>query len=193
MSALTQWLIIFITFITLQAPHLVTLSPSVVTVMEAAINISSHTNQEMDVKVENENFVKDKELEDGESISPKQCHKLQFSIAQIMGFDRGETKEEADLRVVKEEEEDDQPVKLWRPLAQPSASTLGSAMSPLPQFPSEYPNPAALALLRQYTFFRFVLSVNNCFKTLTLYFCSHIFDVKYLKNIYYEVGGKIFC
>ena len=128
--------------------------------MEAAISINTHTNQEMDVKVENENFVKDKELEDEESISPKQCQKLQFSIAQIMGFDRGETKEDGDLRV--KEEEDDQPVKLWRPLAQSSASSLGQAMSPLPQslFPSEYPNPAALALLRQYTFFRCVAQLS---------------------------------
>ena len=103
-----------------------------------------------------------------DQISPKQCQaKIQFSIAQIMGFDASKNKssEDVDDDVVKkevmEEEDDDQPVKLWRPLAQ-SSSPL-SPLSPLSSVSQagaamyrsqDYPHPAALALLRQYTFLR---------------------------------------
>ena len=109
-----------------------------------------------------------------DQISPKQCQaKIQFSIAQIMGFDAGKDKSSEDVEVdddvvkkeVMEEEDDDQPVKLWRPLAQ-SSSPL-SPLSPLSSVSQagaamyrsqDYPHPAALALLRQYTFLRWLLS-----------------------------------
>ena len=110
-----------------------------------------------------------------DNISPKQCQKLQFSIAQIMGFEG----KEGDRKVIKEDQdsEPERPVKLWRPLAQPpsaaSAATSGGAdispgypgpqhqqMSPVFGESEHHhhhvptPGPAALALLRHYTFFR---------------------------------------
>lgn len=83
-----------------------------------------------------------------EEISPKNCQKLQFSIAQIMGFDNpDESKEGEDNLPVEDEnigedssQEHPPPSKLWRP--QPHPPT---------QFP---PDPATLALLRHYSLFR---------------------------------------
>ena len=112
-----------------------------------------------------------------DNISPKQCQKLQFSIAQIMGFEGKDGDRKVEF--MKQEEAGDreetgaeQPVKLWRPLAQPPAATVTGVTSPggislpphhqagAPVFgESEHhhvpaPGPAALALLRHYTFFR---------------------------------------
>lgn len=137
-------------------------------------------NSNNDIKEEVEDSSDDVEeiLAGCDNISPKQCQKLQFSIAQIMGFEG----KEGDRKVIKPEDEADReerPVKLWRPLAQPPVSAASGASSggnsiPSPSSPgypghqqmsavfgeSEHhhhvptPGPAALALLRHYTFFR---------------------------------------
>ena len=84
-----------------------------------------------------------------EKISPKHASKLQFSIAQIMGFDRGERKPEKEEV---EEERPSQPAKLWRPLAHcPTTSTTSTNPSSSLMLPSE---PPAIALLRHYTLLR---------------------------------------
>ena len=70
-----------------------------------------------------------KEEEEEEKISPKHASKLQFSIAQIMGFDRGERKPEKE-EVEEVEERPSQPAKLWRPLAHcPTTSTTSTTSS----------------------------------------------------------------
>ena len=141
---------------------------------ESVLNNSSDT----EIKEEIENTDEDDVLDDCNNISPKQCHKLQFSIAQIMGFDAKdvETKNELvrhedDHDDVIDDEEDHQPVKVWRPMAQtpaaapapaasvsPSSPYMSPSIFPPDQFPdartSPGPGPAALALLRHYTFFR---------------------------------------
>ena len=91
-----------------------------------------------------------------DKISPKHAAKLQFSIAQIMGFDRGERKQEKkELDEEEEEERRSPPAKLWRPLAQcPSSSSTTSNTSSTSSsllLPSE---PPAIALLRHYTLLR---------------------------------------
>ena len=94
-----------------------------------------------------------KEEEEEEKISPKHASKLQFSIAQIMGFDRGERKPEKE-EVEEVEERPSLPAKLWRPLAHcpttSSTSSISSTSSSL-MLPSE---PPAIALLRHYTMLR---------------------------------------
>ena len=128
-----------------------------------------------------------------DNISPKQCQKLQFSIAQIMGFEGKEGDGKVDIIKTEEdadrEDQPNQPVKLWRPLAQSPAAGVAArgagvpgsgGISPSPGYGSEPaspgyppvsgsggmygseaasaavpgPGPAALALLRHYTFFR---------------------------------------
>ena len=138
---------------------------------ESILNNSSDT----EIKEEIDNTDEDDVLDDCNNISPKQCHKLQFSIAQIMGFDAKDVESKPELvrgddhEDVIDDEEDHQPVKVWRPMAQTPAAA--SAASPSPymctQFPqsdhfapsdnrtsSGGPGTAALALLRHYTFFR---------------------------------------
>ena len=143
---------------------------------DSVLNNSSDT----EIKEEIENTDEDDVLDDCNNISPKQCHKLQFSIAQIMGFDAKDvnTKDEIvrhddEHEDVVDDEEDHQPVKVWRPMAQTPAAVASSAAAVTPtspylsptifppdQFPgsdartSSGPGPAALALLRHYTFFR---------------------------------------
>ena len=82
-----------------------------------------------------------------EDISPKHCTKLQFSIAQIMGFDRNSPVPEKTMEDEDEMEDDGEevrpPAKLWRPVAQSPPATAVSGSE-----------PAALALLRHYTLLR---------------------------------------
>ena len=88
-------------------------------------------NSNNDIKEEVEDSSDDVEemLVGCDNISPKQCQKLQFSIAQIMGFEG----KEGDRKVIKPEDEADsreeRPVKLWRPLAQPPVSAACGASS----------------------------------------------------------------
>ena len=85
--------------------------------------------------------------EECEDISPKHCTKLQFSIAQIMGFDRNSPVPEKTMEDEDEMEDDGDearpPAKLWRPVAQSPPATAVSGSE-----------PAALALLRHYTLLR---------------------------------------
>ena len=99
-----------------------------------------------------ETYIKEEQEGEEEKISPKQASKLQFSIAQIMGFDRGERKPEK-KEVEEMEERPSQPAKLWRPLAHcpTTASTTSSTTSSSLMLASE---PPALALLRHYTLLR---------------------------------------
>ena len=124
--------------------------------------------EEVKLEVEPEHVMEHEEEEEEEEeegneecrkFSPKHSQKLQFSIAQIMGFDSsvsemalgasGELavmereREELgeDMREVKVEEGEGSPTKLWRPLpCAPSTAPVSS----LP-FPAD---PAAMALLR---------------------------------------------
>ena len=95
-----------------------------------------------------------------DEISPKQCQKLQFSIAQIMGFDAKDAKNHHDLvkqEITEDIADEDQTPKFWRPLAQTPHSAATPASGCLPTiFPQAEPSPgpAALALLRHYTLFR---------------------------------------
>ena len=92
-----------------------------------------------------------------DNISPKQCQKLQFSIAQIMGFEpgAGEPQRAEDVKLEVGDAEEARPVKLWRPLAQPPPAAPVTALSPVfAADPAPAPAPAALALLRHYTLFR---------------------------------------
>ena len=145
--------------------------------METSTEANNELQNSNDIKEEVDSDDVEEILVGCDNISPKQCQKLQFSIAQIMGF---EGKEASDRKVEfmkhEDREEPEQPVKLWRPLPQPPAA--GSAASvtsggispaspgypPHHQHPSSFgesdhhhlpaPGPAALALLRHYTFFR---------------------------------------
>ena len=144
--------------------------------METSTEANTELQNSNDIKEEVDSDDVEEILVGCDNISPKQCQKLQFSIAQIMGF---EGKEASDRKVefMKDEdrEEPEQPVKLWRPLAQPpaagsSASVTSGGISPAsPGYPQHHqspgfgesdhhhlpaPGPAALALLRHYTFFR---------------------------------------
>ena len=120
-----------------------------------------NNNTEPEVKEEMEAAEaedEDEALAACDNISPKQCQKLQFSIAQIMGFEAGEPRRAEDVKLEvgdAEEAGGARPVKLWRPLAQPPPAAPVSALSPVfaaDQAPG--PAPAALALLRHYTLFR---------------------------------------
>ena len=121
-----------------------------------------NNNTEPEVKEEME--AAEPEEEDCDNISPKQCQKLQFSIAQIMGFEpAGEPRRAEDVKLeVGDAEEAEEaagarPVKLWRPLAQPPPAAPVTALSPVfaaDPAPAPAPAPAALALLRHYTLFR---------------------------------------
>ena len=78
-----------------------------------------NNNTEPEVKEEME-AAEPEEEEDCDNISPKQCQKLQFSIAQIMGFEpAGEQQRTEDVKLEVGDAEEARPVKLWRPLAQP--------------------------------------------------------------------------
>ena len=78
-------------------------------------------NSNNDIKEEVEEDDVEEMLVGCDNISPKQCQKLQFSIAQIMGFEG----KEGDRKVIKPEDEADsreeRPVKLWR-AASPATS-----------------------------------------------------------------------
>ena len=109
------------------------------------------------IKQENDDMEAAGDVEDVDckDISPKHCQKLQFSIAQIMGFDTSDTNQSVDSDTITEntrntEQESSQefghpPSKLWRP--QPHTPSLPNPT----QFP---PDPATLALLRHYSIFR---------------------------------------
>ena len=117
-----------------------------------------NNNTEPEVKEEMEE--EDEALAACDNISPKQCQKLQFSIAQIMGFEAGEPQRAEDVKLEVGDAEEARPVKLWRPLAQPpppAAAAPVTALSPVfaaDPAPAPAPAPAALALLRHYTLFR---------------------------------------
>ena len=114
-----------------------------------------NNNTEPEVKEEMEE--EDEALAACDNISPKQCQKLQFSIAQIMGFEpAGEPQRAEDVKLEVGDAEEARPVKLWRPLAQPPAPAAPvTALSPVfAADPAPAPAPAALALLRHYTLFR---------------------------------------
>ena len=93
----------------------------------------------------------DGDVKECQDISPKNCQKLQFSIAQIMGFDTPEScnaedpAEDSIHNAESSQEHCHPPSKLWRP--QPHPPTLSSPN----QFP---PDPTTLALLRHYSMFR---------------------------------------
>ena len=157
--------------------------------METNTESNSELQNSDDIKEEVDSDDVEEILVGCDNISPKQCQKLQFSIAQIMGFEGKEGDRKVEF--MKHEDRDDreesgteQPVKLWRPLAQPpaassAASVTSGGISPAspgyhqhhqhqalsPGFgESEHhhvpaPGPAALALLRHYTFFRCVTIV----------------------------------
>ena len=115
-----------------------------------------NNNTEPEVKEEMEE--EDEALAACDNISPKQCQKLQFSIAQIMGFESGagEPQRAEDVKLEVGDAEEARPVKLWRPLAQPPAAAAAAPVTALsPVFAADpAPAPAALALLRHYTLFR---------------------------------------
>ena len=117
-----------------------------------------NNNTEPEVKEEME-AAEPEEEEDCDNISPKQCQKLQFSIAQIMGFEpaAGEPQRAEDVKLEVGDAAGARPVKLWRPLAQPPPAAPVTALSPVfaaDPAPAPAPAPAALALLRHYTLFR---------------------------------------
>ena len=117
-----------------------------------------NNNTEPEVKEEMEE--EDEALAACDNISPKQCQKLQFSIAQIMGFEpAGEPQRAEDVKLEVGDAEEARPVKLWRPLAQPPPAAAAPVPALSPVFaadpaPAPAPAPAALALLRHYTLFR---------------------------------------
>ena len=121
-----------------------------------------NNNTEPEVKEEEEAAEEEEEdeaLAACDNISPKQCQKLQFSIAQIMGFEAaGEPQRAEDVKLEVGDAAGARPVKLWRPLAQPpppAAAAPVPALSPVfAADPAPAPAPAALALLRHYTLFR---------------------------------------
>ena len=135
--------------------------------MEKQVKLEMEPINIMEEEEEDEEEDDDDEEEDEDEecrkFSPKHCQKLQFSIAQIMGFDSsepapGEVVVEAEPEVLEDierkevkveeeeevEEEDGQAAtKLWRP--RPCAASGAALASPAVHFPAD---PAAMALLR---------------------------------------------
>ena len=185
--------------------------------METNTESNSEPQNSDDIKEEVDSDDVEEILVGCDNISPKQCQKLQFSIAQIMGFEGKEGDRKAEF--IKHEDRDDreesgteQPVKLWRPLAQPPAASSGASVTSggiSPASPGYHqhhqhqaltpgfgeseqhhvptPGPAALALLRHYTFFRWdVLMYNNCHPPVHIthgVLCEMYFGLKYSPQI----------